>query len=139
MGKLIIIYFDDPEDNFIKNMLDLLGDKQSDFTCLEPDLIMSFKGLEIHTAECRVFLEGYEVRLTRIEFALLIYLAKHSGWVQSRRQIYNSVWPIDAETELHAVESAISSLRKKIDPNFKKPKFIETVPGHGYRFIGIRI
>lgn len=137
MGKIMVLIFEDPQDEFIKNILDLIGEDQHDFTLIEPTLIMSFEGLEIRTAERRVILNGNEVRLTNIELSVLIYLAKHPGWVQSRRQIYNGVWPLEAETELHAVESAISTLRKKIDPNLKQPRYIETVSGHGYRFIGI--
>ena len=136
MSKIMILRFDDPEDRMIHTILDLLEERSLDVTIAEPVLVMSFQGLEIRIAEKRVLLDENDVRLSRTEFAVLSYLAKHSSWVLSRRQIYNAVWPPDAETELHSVEAAISSLRKKIDPELNKPRFIETMPGHGYRFIG---
>lgn len=83
----------------------------------------------------RVLLNGVNIQLSRTEFSLLIYLAKHPGWIRSCRQIYNEVWLLEVESELHVVESSIASLRKKIDPYIDQARLIETVSGYGYRFI----
>lgn len=138
MKKVIVLCFEDSNEEIIQDILELVGEKYPEYDRLEPNLIISFDGLEINIPEKRVLLDGSYIHLSRIEFSLLTYLAKHPGWVRSRRQIYNEVWPLEAETELHAVESAISSLRKKIDPHLEQPRFIETVPCHGYRFIGTK-
>lgn len=139
MGKAIVLYFEDSNERLVQETLEFIGEKYPECYKIEPQLIMSFEGLEINVAEKKVLLDGSNKQLSRTEFSLLVYLAKHPGWVRSRRQIYNEVWPLDAESELHAVESAISSLRKKIDPYLNQTRFIETVPGHGYRFIGKKI
>lgn len=61
MGKIMVLFFEDPQDEFIKSILDLIGEDQHDFTLIEPTLIMSFEGLEIRTAERRVILDGDDV------------------------------------------------------------------------------
>jgi two-component system copper resistance phosphate regulon response regulator CusR len=72
------------------------------------------------------------VYLTRKEFALLEFLARHSGQVVSRSAIAEHVWDINADPFSNTIETHILNLRKKIDRTAKR-KLIHSVPGRGYK------
>lgn len=139
MSKVMVLCFEDSSDELIHDILGLVGERHPDYVLMEPDLLLTFEGLEIRTAERRVLLDDTEIRLSRLEFYVLTYLSKHPGWVQTKRQIYDAVWPSESDAKIRVVETIISSLRKKIDPDLSQPRFIETVIGCGYRFVGKRL
>ena len=64
----------------------------------------------------------------------LVFLAEHQGQVVSREQFFNSVWQGLVVNE-EALSRAISLLRTALDDNAQNPKFIQTIPGVGYRLI----
>lgn len=84
---------------------------------------------------CRqVLIHGMPLELTRIEFDLLHFIAKHPGQVFSRKELYHYVW--DDYYELgrdETVKPHIKTLRKKFAG--LGPDVIETVWGVGYRFV----
>lgn len=87
-----------------------------------------------------IYPERYEAEIneelitfTRKEFELLYYLAKHKGKVISRDQLLSSVWDYDFVGDTRIVDVHISHLRDKIEPNSKKPVYIKTVRGLGYK------
>ncbi|WP_085991715.1 response regulator transcription factor [Oceanobacillus senegalensis] len=73
------------------------------------------------------------VTFTRKEFELLYYLAKNVGKVISRDQLLSGVWDYDFVGDSRIVDVHISHLREKIEPNSKKPIYIKTVRGLGYK------
>ncbi len=79
---------------------------------------------------------GYKVRLQEKQFLLLAALAEQHGQVVSRDELKRHLWPgdtfVDFETGLN---TAISKLREALSDDHQKPRFIETVPRRGYRFI----
>jgi DNA-binding response OmpR family regulator len=75
------------------------------------------------------------VNLTNIEQSLLYLLASRSGQVVTREEILDAVWGTDFVTESNIVDRHIRVLRVKLQNSYRHPRFIETVPGHGYRFI----
>jgi two-component system alkaline phosphatase synthesis response regulator PhoP len=84
--------------------------------------------------------DGYEVSrngelidLTPKEFELLMYLANHRGKVLSRDQLLNAVWNYDFVGDSRIVDVHVSHLRDKIEPDSKKPLYIKTVRGVGYK------
>lgn len=90
--------------------------------------------------ELRIYPERYEAEMnnniitfTRKEFELLYHLAKHKGKVISRDQLLSSVWDYDFVGDTRIVDVHISHLRDKIEPNSKKPVYIKTVRGLGYK------
>ena len=91
--------------------------------------------LRIDTAAKQVQVHGKSVKLSKKEYALLEYLAHHTGQVSSKDQLIEHVWDFDADILPNTVEVFILSLRKKIDPP-NGPSFIETVRGFGYRLKG---
>ena len=71
--------------------------------------------------------------LTPKEFELLLYLAKHKGRVLTRDQLLSAVWNYDFAGDTRIVDVHISHLREKIEPNTKKPLYIKTIRGLGYK------
>ncbi|GGJ96972.1 alkaline phosphatase synthesis transcriptional regulatory protein PhoP [Lentibacillus kapialis] len=74
-----------------------------------------------------------ELTFTRKEFELLYYLASHKGKVLSRDQLLSAVWNYDFVGDTRIVDVHVSHLREKIEPDTKKPVYIKTVRGLGYK------
>jgi DNA-binding response OmpR family regulator len=72
-----------------------------------------------------------KIFLTAREYALLEYLALHTGKAKSRADLAQDVWGLNFETGTNFIDVYINYLRNKIDKGFK-PKLIHTVPGFGY-------
>ena len=75
------------------------------------------------------------VHLSAIEQSLLYLLASSGGRVLSRDTILDAVWGTDFVAESNVVDRHIRSLRIKLQNDYRRPRFIATVPGKGYRFI----
>jgi DNA-binding response OmpR family regulator len=82
----------------------------------------------------RVLLGGVEVRLTPTEFELLCLLARRPGRVYSRDELIDEVLGRDFLGMDRTVDAHIMNLRKKIEVDRRKPRYIQTVFGAGYRF-----
>ncbi|MBV9376908.1 MAG: AAA family ATPase, partial [Alphaproteobacteria bacterium] len=77
---------------------------------------------------------GNEVALTRSEFALLVALARSPGRVLSRDQLLDAALGRQSEPYDRSIDVLIGRLRRKIEPDPKKPRLIVTVQGEGYKF-----
>jgi DNA-binding response OmpR family regulator len=75
------------------------------------------------------------VHLSTIEQSLLYLLASRAGRVVTRDEILDGVWGTDFVAESNVVDRHVRSLRIKLQNDYRHPRFIATVPGHGYRFI----
>ena len=75
------------------------------------------------------------IHLSGIEQSLLYLLASRGGRVVSREEILDTVWGTDFVAESNVVDRHIRSLRIKLQNDYRRPRFIATVPGKGYRFI----
>jgi two-component system, OmpR family, alkaline phosphatase synthesis response regulator PhoP len=89
-------------------------------------------GLVIDEAAHLVTLEGAPVALTAREFALLATLARHPRRVFTRAQLLEQVWGDDYYDD-HVVDVHIANLRKKLEEDVARPRYIVTVRGVGYR------
>jgi two-component system alkaline phosphatase synthesis response regulator PhoP len=81
-----------------------------------------------------VSINSRPVPLTVKEYDLLCLLAANPGRTYSRRQLLDLLWAYDAEVYEHAVNSHVNRLRAKIERDPRKPRYIHTVWGVGYRF-----
>ena len=97
-----------------------------------PTLVL--RGLEIGLHQRRVLKDGADIYLTRLEYGAFCYFAASSGRVFTKAQIFESVWSMDSESCQSSVTSVICNLRKKIEPDSKKPTYIKTILGIGYKF-----
>lgn len=82
-----------------------------------------------------LMMEGYPIDLTRIEFDIFFLLVKHRGKNLSRDQIIGSLGLGD-ETKHRTIDMHISNIRLKIGDNAKEPRYIKSVWGIGYKFMG---
>ncbi len=89
--------------------------------------------LTVDLARRQVFVGGREVRLTPIEYKLLATLVKHAGKVLTHRQLLHEVWGPEYGDENHYVRVYVAQLRRKIEADAARPRYIRTEPGVGYR------
>lgn len=95
--------------------------------------VIQIGDLEINRSTRLVFVRSQEVRLTPKEFDILELLARNKGTVMSMGKIYESVWQEDAFKSDNTVMVHITKIREKIEDNPKKPIYIKTIWGVGYR------
>ncbi|MDD3325183.1 MAG: response regulator transcription factor [Sulfurospirillaceae bacterium] len=91
---------------------------------------------EIDEGRMEIFVDGYLLELTKIEFDILSLFLKHPNKVFSREVIFNAVNAISYNAKDRTVDMHISNLRNKIGDEPKNPKYIKSVWGVGYKFIG---
>lgn len=89
--------------------------------------------LEIFPERYEAVISGKPLELTPKEFELLLYLARHKGRVLTRDQLLSAVWNYDFAGDTRIVDVHISHLREKIEEDTKKPAYIKTVRGLGYK------
>jgi len=91
--------------------------------------------LEIDVLNRRVLAGDHELHLTSLEQALLYLLAANAGSVLTREQILDALWGTDFVIESNVIDRHVRALRAKLQNDWHKPRYIETVPGTGYRFV----
>ncbi len=89
--------------------------------------------LEIDTVQHEVRRDGEPVELTPNEYKLLQTLARYPGRVYSRFELINHVQGYEYEGYERTIDAHVKNLRKKIEPDPKRPRYVETVFGAGYR------
>jgi len=89
--------------------------------------------LTVDLARRVVAVAGQEVQLTPTEYDLLRVLVTHAGKVLTHRQLLREVWGVGYGQEMHMLRVNISNLRRKIEPDPARPRYILTEPGVGYR------
>jgi two-component system alkaline phosphatase synthesis response regulator PhoP len=76
------------------------------------------------------------VALSTREFELLRYFIEHRGVAISRDELLSNVWHYDAGTTTRTVDVHVAWLRQKLEDDPKRPQWIMTVHGLGYKFLG---
>ena len=90
--------------------------------------------LVAYPKDYRVTKKDEELNFTKKEFELLIYLMERQNRIISRDELMTSIWQDDMYHLSRTVDIHISHLREKIEDDPKKPKYIKTVRGFGYKF-----
>ena len=85
----------------------------------------------------RAWLAGQELTLTPKALTLLDYLLTHPDELLSRERLLDVVWGWDYPVGTRAVDTRVAELRKALDDDPSQPRYIETIPGQGYRFVGV--
>jgi two-component system, OmpR family, KDP operon response regulator KdpE len=83
----------------------------------------------------RVTRRGEETRLTPKEFDLLLFLAQHPGRVLTHRTILRAIWGPNAVDQPEHLRVLVASLRRKLEMDPSQPRYIQTEPWVGYRFV----
>ena len=111
--------------------------RRSQFEDVEQsEQVIKIGDLEIHLERYDVYFKDEQLVLTPKEFELLLYLANHRGKVLSRDQLLNGVWDFQYDGDTRIVDVHISHLREKIESDTKKPVYIRTIRGFGYKLEG---
>jgi DNA-binding response OmpR family regulator len=92
-------------------------------------------GLEIAPLRRRVRVEGRDLHLTPLELSLICLLAANAGRTVTRDEMLNHVWGADYVAESNVVDCHVRNLRAKLGDDWRRPRYIATVPGEGYRFV----
>jgi two-component system alkaline phosphatase synthesis response regulator PhoP len=96
----------------------------------------SFGDVEVNLKSCQVSKLGRHMDFSAKEFDLLKYFLCHSGETLSRDRLLEDVWGYDHFPTTRTVDAHIVRLRQKLEPRPEEPKFILTVHGTGYKFVG---
>ena len=90
--------------------------------------------VDLRTGELRK--HGHKVRLTGRPFQILAMLIEQPGELLTRKELQSKLWPADTFVDFeHGVNAAMQTLRRALCDSHKKPRYIETLPRRGYRFI----
>ncbi|MGD0354944.1 MAG: response regulator [Dehalococcoidia bacterium] len=97
------------------------------------ELIFVNGDLSVDLEKRLVTVSGREVQLTPTEYDLLKMLVTHAGKVLTHNHLLREVWGTGYEQEFHILHVNVSNLRRKVEPDPSRPRFIITEPGVGYR------
>jgi two-component system KDP operon response regulator KdpE len=89
--------------------------------------------LRVDMEHRQVFVGEEEIRLTPIEYRLLVVLVKSAGKVVTHRQLLKQVWGPESVFETHYLRVYMTHLRRKLEPDPAQPRYLLTEPGVGYR------
>ncbi len=97
--------------------------------------VLKIGDLEIDILNRHVRAGVSELYLTSLEQSLLYFLAANAGRVVTRDEILDALWGVDFVAESNVIDRHVRSLRVKLQNDWRRPRFIATVPGQGYRFL----
>jgi two-component system KDP operon response regulator KdpE len=97
------------------------------------DPLFSVGNIRVDLVRRQVFVDATEVHLTPIEYKLLTTLIRHAGKVLTHRQLLQAVWGPDYATEAAYLRVYMGQLRRKLEADLARPRYLLTEPGVGYR------
>src|SRR5215469_13960948 len=101
-----------------------------------PHQFARFGSFEVDFRERKLTKGGIRIRLQEQPFRILALLLEHPGQLVTREEIRSQVWPQDLFVDFDAaLNTAVGKLRAALNDSADNPRFLETVPRHGYRFV----
>jgi two-component system KDP operon response regulator KdpE len=97
--------------------------------------VMRVGELEIDLLHRRVRVKGDDVHLTPVELSLLCILATNAGRLLTRDELLDEVWGSDYSAGSNVVDRHVRNLRAKLRDDWRRPRYIATIPGQGYCFV----
>jgi two-component system KDP operon response regulator KdpE len=91
--------------------------------------------LEIDLLRRRAQVNAHDLHLTPLELSLLYLLATNAGQLLTRDEILDYLWGGDYAAASNVVDRHVRNLRAKLRDNWRRPRYIATIPGQGYRFV----
>lgn len=131
VDDILVVPFS-PEE-FIARVLVVMRRTYSNVEVFTPQLQVG--ELEIDVLNRSVRIGGHELHLTSLEQNLLYLLAANAGRVMTRDEVLDYLWGVDFVAESNLVDRHIRNLRAKLQNDYRRPRFIATIPGKGYRFV----
>jgi DNA-binding response OmpR family regulator len=102
----------------------------------KPSEKFAFGDVEVNFKSCQVSKKGQSVDFSSKEFDLLKFFLHHPGETLSRDRLLEEVWGYDHFPTTRTVDAHVVRLRQKVEPRPEEPRFILTVHGTGYKFVG---
>jgi len=100
--------------------------------------VLEIGPIRIDQARHEVHVDGRDVHLTPTEYRLLVLLARHVGKVLTHRQLLNEVWGPRSTHQTHYLRVHMAALRRKVEADPARPRWLTTEPGVGYRMLDPR-
>ena len=97
--------------------------------------LLQVDGLQIDLDKRLVYVDGEETHVTPMEYSLLALFFKNMGKVLTTRQILHEIWGVGYGSDTQALRALMAGLRRKIEKNPAKPRYILTEIGVGYRLV----
>ncbi len=97
------------------------------------DPVLAIGPIRVDQARHEVTVDAEQVHLTPIEFRLLAFLARHAGKVLTHRQLLHEVWGPRSTQHTQYLRVHMAALRKKLETDPARPRWLTTEPGVGYR------
>jgi DNA-binding winged helix-turn-helix (wHTH) protein/tetratricopeptide (TPR) repeat protein len=98
--------------------------------------VYQFGPFEVNAASGELLKNGRRIRLQELPHRLLVALLENAGEVISREELRNRLWPDDTFVDFDSsLRVAVGKLREALDDNAEDPRYIETIPKRGYRFL----
>jgi DNA-binding winged helix-turn-helix (wHTH) protein len=99
--------------------------------------IVRFDAFEVDLRAAELYKAGRKIKLQVQPLHILAMLLEHPGEVLTREELRKRLWPADTFVDFdHSLNTAVKKLRQALGDDKKKPRFVETLPKRGYRFIG---
>ena len=98
--------------------------------------VVRFEVFEVDLRAQELYKAGRKIKLQVQPFQVLAMLLEHAGEVVTRDEMQKRLWPADTFVDFdHSLNTAIKKLRQALGDDKKKPRFVETLPKRGYRFL----
>ncbi len=98
--------------------------------------LVRFGLFELDVSGLKLTKQGRTIKLQDQPFQVLILLVLRPGEVVTREEVQKTLWPVDTFVEFdQGLNTAIKKIRQALDDSAESPRFIETIPRKGYRFI----
>jgi DNA-binding winged helix-turn-helix (wHTH) protein len=99
--------------------------------------ILRFDEFELYLRAGELYKSGRKIRLQGLPVRVLAILLEMTGEVVTREELREKLWPADTFVDFeHSLNTAIAKLRRALNDEAEKPRYIETLPRRGYRFVG---
>ena len=101
----------------------------------ESDKAIELTDLQLRPCNFSVVIKGKEIHLTRLEYKTIEFLHAKQGTAVTYEDIYKNVWSDDSNDKQYRVSNLVFHIRKKIEEDTTRPRFIKTIRSKGYKLI----
>ncbi len=105
-------------------------------TAVRSTNLLKFEAFEVDLRAHELYKGGRKIKLQVQPFQILAMLLEKPGEVVTREEMQKKLWPADTFVDFdHSLNTAVKKLRQALGDDIKKPRFVETLPKRGYRFL----
>lgn len=103
---------------------------------IKEENIFEINGLKLDVEKRIVTVDNENIHLTPIEYNIIVLFAKNAGKVLTHKQVIKEIWGAFLEDDMHTLRVNMANIRRKIEKDSARPKYIVTEVGVGYRLLG---